>query len=62
MVPIYKKADKTDCSNYRGISMCSGLSYILLSCLTLNEGEINGEHQCEFGCIDRFITSVKLNT
>jgi len=53
-VPIYKKADKTDCSNYRGISLLSAtykiLSNILLSRLTPNEEEINGDHQCGFGC------------
>jgi len=54
IVPIYKKADKTVCSNYRGISVLSAtykiLSYILLSRLTPNAEEINGDHQHGFGC------------
>jgi hypothetical protein len=54
IVPIYKKTDKTDCSNYRGISLLSAtnkiLSYILLSRLTPNAEEINGDDQCVFGC------------
>jgi hypothetical protein len=53
-VPLYKKADKTDTSNYRGISLLSAtykiLSYILLSSLTPNIEEINGGYQCGFGC------------
>jgi hypothetical protein len=40
--------------NYRGISILSDtykiLSYILLSRLTPNTEEINGDHQCGFGC------------
>jgi hypothetical protein len=48
IVPIYKKGDKTDCSNYRGISLLSTtnkiLSSILLSRLTPYAEEIIGDH------------------
>jgi len=54
IVPIYKKGGKTDCSNYRGISLLSTtyriLSSILLSKLTPYTEEIIGDHQCEFRC------------
>jgi len=52
IVPIYKKDDKTDCSNYRGISHLPTtykiLSNILLSRLTPYSEEIIGDHQCGF--------------
>jgi hypothetical protein len=52
IVPIYKKGDKTDCSNYRGTSLLSTtykiLSNILLSMLTPYGEEIIGDHQCGF--------------
>jgi hypothetical protein len=52
VVPVYKKGDKTDCSNYRGISLLSTtykiLSNILLSRLTPYAEEIIGVHQCGF--------------
>jgi len=51
-VPIYKKGDKTDCSNYIGISNLSAtykiLSNILLSRLSPYAEEIIGDHQCGF--------------
>jgi hypothetical protein len=52
IVPVCKKGYKTDCSNYRGISLLSTsykiLSHILLSRLTPYVDEIIGDHQCVF--------------
>jgi hypothetical protein len=49
VVPIHKKGDKTDCSDYRGISLLSTsykiLSNILLSRLIPYADEIIGDHQ-----------------
>jgi hypothetical protein len=54
IVPIYQKGDKTECSNYRGISLLSTaykiLSNILLSSLTLYIDKIIEDYQCEFQC------------
>jgi hypothetical protein len=51
-VPVHKKGDKTDCSNYRGILLLSTsykiLSNILLVRLTPYADEIMGDHQCGF--------------
>ena len=52
IVPIHKKGDKTDCSNYRGISLLPTtykiLSSILLSKLTPYAEDIIGDQQCGF--------------
>jgi len=52
IVPIHKKEDKTDCNNYRGISLLPTtykiLSNILLSRLTPYAKEIIGDHQSGF--------------
>jgi hypothetical protein len=52
LAPDYKKGDKTDCSNYRAISLLS-TSYkfypnILLSRLSPYVDEIIGDRQCGF--------------
>jgi len=52
IVPVYKKGDKTGCSNYRGISLLPStyriLSNILLCGLIPYAVEITGDHQCGF--------------
>jgi len=52
IIPIHKKGDKTDCNNYRGISLLPTtykiLSNILLSRLIPYVKEIIGDHQCGF--------------
>jgi hypothetical protein len=52
IVPIYKKGDKTDCSNCRGISILPTtykiLSNILLSKLAPYAEEIIGDHESGF--------------
>jgi hypothetical protein len=52
VVPIHRKGDKTECSNYRGISLLSTsykiLSNILLARLTPYADEIIGDQQCGF--------------
>ena len=52
IVPIYKKGDKTDCNNCRGISllptMYKGLSNILLLRLIPYAEEVIGDHLCGF--------------
>ena len=52
IVPIHKKGDKTDCNNYRGISLLL-TSYKILSNIPLSRlipyvEEIIGDHQCGF--------------
>jgi hypothetical protein len=52
IVPIHKTGDKTDCNNYRGISLLSTsytiLLNILLSRLSPYMDEIIEDHQCGF--------------
>jgi len=52
IVPTHKKGDKTDCNNYRGISLLPTtykiLSNILFSRLIPYAKEIIGDHQCGF--------------
>jgi len=52
IVPLYKKGDKADCNNYRGISLFPTtykiLSNILLSRLIPYAEEVIGDHECGF--------------
>ena len=53
IVPIHKKGDKTDCNNYRGISLLPTTYKILSNILLLRLIpyailEITGDHQCGF--------------
>jgi len=52
IVPIHKEGDKTECNNYRGISLLPTtykiLSSILLSRLIPYAEEVTGGHQCGF--------------
>jgi hypothetical protein len=52
IISIHRKSDKTDCNNYRGISLLSTsykiLSNILLSKLSMYVDEIIGEHRGGF--------------
>ena len=52
IVPIYKKGDKTECNNYRGILLLPTtykvLSNILLSRLIPYAVEVIGNHHCGF--------------
>jgi len=54
IVTIHKKWDKTDCNNYRGLSILPTtykiLSNILLTRLIPYVKEIIGDHQCGFRC------------
>jgi hypothetical protein len=53
IIPFYKKGNKTDCSNYYGISLLSALYKILwnsLSRLSPYIDKIIGNHQCGFWC------------
>ena len=52
IVPIYKKGEKTNCNNYRGLSLLL-TSYKILSNIFLGRlyiDEIIGGHQCGFRC------------
>jgi hypothetical protein len=52
IVPIHKKGDKTDCNNYRSMSLFSTTYKILFNILLLRlipyAEEIMGDHQCGF--------------
>jgi hypothetical protein len=60
IVLVHKKGNKSDCSNYPGISLLSTsykiLSNILLTRLSPYINEIIGYYQCEFG-LDRSTTA-----
>jgi hypothetical protein len=64
ILPIYKKGDKTDCNNYRGISILSAayeiLSKKLLARLTPYVNEVIGDYQ--FGFRRNRSTAIKFST
>jgi hypothetical protein len=57
IILVHKKNDKTDCNNYRGISLLSNsykiVSNILLSRLSPYIDEIIRDHQCGFRLTDQ---------
>jgi hypothetical protein len=54
IILVHKKGDKTECSNYHGVSLLSAsykiLFNILFSRLSLYVVEIIGDHQCNRNC------------
>ena len=62
--PLYKKGDKNECVNYRGINLVSVgsklLSNTILFRLRAAVDEVLREEQCGFrkgrGCVDRILT------
>jgi hypothetical protein len=54
IIPIYQEGDKTDCSNYRGMSLLPTtyniFANILPSRLTAYLDKIIGDCHCGFGC------------
>jgi hypothetical protein len=65
-VPIYKKGDKTDCSNYRRIPLLPTsykfVSHILLSRLSPHLDEIIWDHLCGFRHNRSTIDQIFLNS
>jgi hypothetical protein len=65
ILPIHKTGDKTDCNNYRGISLLS-TSYKILSIIRLSRlspyiDEIIGDHHCAIRNIQENQAGLKLN-
>jgi len=61
IVPIYKKGDKTDCSNYRGISFLPTTYKILcniwLSRLTPHAGKLLGIINVDFDATGQLLAT-----